>query len=111
MAGYELLAASASRTLVAAVLLSVILSSIMGLLRGKKWRPEGKNVLITGGSQGLGLALAELLASKGANVTICSRTESKLREAVEKVRVSFFYSLRSHFLLLATIGLPTIMLT
>ncbi|KAJ1033861.1 hypothetical protein NDA16_000069 [Ustilago loliicola] len=59
----------------------------MGLLRiGKRWKPEGKHVLVTGGSQGLGLALAELLAAKGAHVTICSRTESKLREAVDKVK-------------------------
>lgn len=36
----------------------------------------------------MGLAVAELLASKGAHVTICSRTESKLREAVGKVKVS-----------------------
>lgn len=61
----------------------------MGFLSGgKRWKPEGKHVFVTGGSQGLGLALAELLAAKGANVTICSRTESKLREAVEKVKVS-----------------------
>ncbi|GAK66028.1 oxidoreductase [Moesziomyces antarcticus] len=60
----------------------------MGLLGGKKWKPQGKDVFITGGSQGLGLALAELLAAKGANVTICSRTESKLREAVEQVKAA-----------------------
>nr|CDI54450.1 related to 3-ketosphinganine reductase [Melanopsichium pennsylvanicum 4] len=57
----------------------------MGNLLRKRWRPEGKHVLITGGSQGLGLAVAKLLATKGANVTICSRTESKLREAVQQV--------------------------
>ncbi len=51
---------------------------------------EGKHVFVNGGSQGLGLALAELLAAKGANVTICSRTETKLREAVEKVKVSLY---------------------
>ncbi|SPC62802.1 related to 3-ketosphinganine reductase [Ustilago sp. UG-2017b] len=61
----------------------------MGLLRlGKRWKPEGKHVFVTGGSQGLGLALAELLAAKGAHVTVCSRTEPKLREAVNKVKAS-----------------------
>ncbi|SJX63964.1 related to 3-ketosphinganine reductase [Sporisorium reilianum f. sp. reilianum] len=60
----------------------------MGALRSNRWKPHAKHVFITGGSQGLGLALAELLASKGAHVTICSRTESKLREAVGKVKAA-----------------------
>lgn len=71
-----------------AVVISIVLSSTMGFLGGKKWKAQGKHVFVTGGSQGLGLAVAELLASKGANVTICSRTESKLREAVGRVKVS-----------------------
>lgn len=89
-AGYasDLLSSSALKTALAAVVLSIVLSSIMGALRSKKWKAQGKHVFITGGSQGLGLAVAELLASKGAHVTICSRTESKLRESVEKVKVS-----------------------
>ncbi len=87
MAGHSLVWTTSGAVLVG-VVLSLILSTTMGLLGGKKWKPQGKNVLITGGSQGLGLALAELLAAKGANVTICSRTESKLREAVEQVKVS-----------------------
>lgn len=90
-----LLPASASTTALAAIVLSILLSSIMGALRRNKWKPQAKHVFITGGSQGLGLAVAELLASKGAHVTICSRTESKLREAVGKVKVrrSFFTSM------------------
>lgn len=84
-----LLTSLASRTALAVVILSIVLSSIMGALRSKKWKAQGKHVFITGGSQGLGLAVAELLASKGANITICSRTESKLREALGKVKVSY----------------------
>lgn len=83
--------ASTSRPVLAAVLVvlgSLVFSTTMNLLH-KKWRPEGKHVFITGGSQGLGLALAQLLASKGANVTICSRTEAKLKEAVALVKVSY----------------------
>lgn len=80
--------ASIALTALGAVVLSIVLSSTMGLLGNKRWKPQGKHVFITGGSQGLGLAVAELLASKGAHVTICSRTESKLREAVAKVKVS-----------------------
>lgn len=47
-----------------------------------------QHVLITGGSQGLGLALAVLLASCGAHVTICSRSEEKLKRALAQVEVS-----------------------
>lgn len=48
-----------------------------------------QNVLITGGSQGLGLALAKRLASHGANVVICSRSEAKLQAATKEVEVSY----------------------
>ncbi|KDN37592.1 NAD(P)-binding protein [Tilletiaria anomala UBC 951] len=70
------------------ILLAVVLN-IMPLLNArakKRWMPERKNVLITGGSQGLGLALAELLASKGANVTIVARNVDKLEQALEKIK-------------------------
>lgn len=60
-------------------------SYILLNLRRSKWNAHGKHVFITGGSQGLGLALAKLLASRGAHVVICSRSESKLRKALEDV--------------------------
>jgi len=47
--------------------------------------PKGKHCYIGGGSQGLGLSLAELLTSKGANVTIVGRSEAKLKVAVEQL--------------------------
>eukprot|EP00775_Hariotina_reticulata_P004465 gene4465-4721_t len=40
-----------------------------------------KHVLITGGSEGLGLALAKLLVSQNARVTLIARTLSKLQAA------------------------------
>ena len=49
------------------------------------------NALITGGSQGLGLALAKQLISQGAHVTICSRSLAKLELAhkeLEKQRIN-----------------------
>lgn len=42
---------------------------------------EGKHILITGGSAGLGLALAKLCAEKGAKISILAVTQSKLDAA------------------------------
>jgi 3-oxoacyl-[acyl-carrier protein] reductase len=44
-----------------------------------------KNIIITGGSDGLGFSLARLLVEKGANVAIISRTQSKVDGAVSKL--------------------------
>ena len=46
----------------------------------------GKVVLITGGTDGLGLALAGQLASEGASVAVCGRDEARLRSAEATVR-------------------------
>jgi short-subunit dehydrogenase len=42
---------------------------------------NGKVVLITGGSRGLGLAMARLLAKKNARLVICARNEQQLENA------------------------------
>jgi len=44
-----------------------------------------KHVLITGGSEGLGLALAKQLVAQGARVSLVARTQSKLDEAARVV--------------------------
>lgn len=53
-----------------------------------KLKLEGKVVLITGGSSGLGLALAHRLIAKGARIAICSRTEARNKQAVEELEAS-----------------------
>lgn len=47
---------------------------------------DGKSVLITGGSRGLGQALALCLSSRGAKVVLVAREQSKLDEAVRDIR-------------------------
>jgi NAD(P)-dependent dehydrogenase (short-subunit alcohol dehydrogenase family) len=42
---------------------------------------EGKTVLITGGSRGLGLVLARGFAAEGANVAVCARDHRELERA------------------------------
>jgi NAD(P)-dependent dehydrogenase (short-subunit alcohol dehydrogenase family) len=46
---------------------------------------EGLNALVTGGSQGLGAAIAEHFLREGANVVICARSEKELFAASDKL--------------------------
>ena len=45
-----------------------------------------KNAIITGGSSGIGLALAKQLAGEGANVCLLARDEEKLAQAQQEVK-------------------------
>jgi 3-oxoacyl-[acyl-carrier protein] reductase len=44
---------------------------------------QGKSVLVTGGSKGIGLAIADLFAAEGANVAICARNGDDVAKAVK----------------------------
>lgn len=46
---------------------------------------EGQHIFITGGSQGIGQSLAQQFVQRGANVTIVSRTQSKLDDVVRQI--------------------------
>jgi short-subunit dehydrogenase involved in D-alanine esterification of teichoic acids len=44
----------------------------------------GKTALITGGTSGIGLAIAQTLAAEGCAVAICARDKAKLDKAVTR---------------------------
>jgi gluconate 5-dehydrogenase len=45
----------------------------------------GQNVVITGGSRGIGRAIAEGFAARGANVLICSRSQESVETALKEM--------------------------
>ncbi len=47
---------------------------------------KGKNIIITGGSSGIGRSAARTFARMGANVTIVARREIELRQAVNEIQ-------------------------
>ena len=49
------------------------------------WRLDGKNVIVTGGTNGIGFAIAEQLIDLGARVLICSRTSETVSSAVARL--------------------------
>ncbi|KAH9844257.1 oxidoreductase [Rhodofomes roseus] len=53
-----------------------------------KWDPRGRHCYVTGGSSGLGLALAVLLTKKGAHVSIVARNEERLQKALETLEAA-----------------------
>ena len=46
---------------------------------------KDKNALVTGGSKGIGLAIAELFAAEGANVAICARNADEVGKVVKQL--------------------------
>lgn len=47
---------------------------------------RGRKAIITGGTTGIGRAIAVLLASEGAKVFVCGRTPEHLDDALERIR-------------------------
>src|SRR5687767_1683075 len=50
-------------------------------LRRPRYDLQGRVVLVTGGSRGLGLILARQAVDQGARVAVCARDPSELRRA------------------------------
>lgn len=80
-----------SNVLLLCATLIILLAAIttMGIFStNDKFPVEGRTVVVTGGSQGLGLAFAKQLAAKGANVVIIARTKSKLQTALAEIKTN-----------------------
>jgi 3-dehydrosphinganine reductase len=68
-------------------LLVIVSLDVMGFFsRGNKFQVEGRTVLLTGGSQGMGLQVARLLSQRGANIVIVARDQKKLQAALEEIK-------------------------
>ncbi len=48
-----------------------------------------RNILVTGGSMGIGRAVAEACLRAGASVTICARSDAPLRSALEELKAQY----------------------
>ncbi|KAJ7781176.1 oxidoreductase [Mycena metata] len=78
---------------------ATVVIALLFMSSSKKWSPKGRHCYVTGGSSGLGLALAILLTRNGADVSIVARDERKLQAALEdleKVRQSPGQKLKSY---------------
>ncbi|KAL9619129.1 MAG: hypothetical protein Q9160_006218 [Pyrenula sp. 1 TL-2023] len=81
---------SPTYTLIACLILGLLfLSYAMGLFSSRNHFPvEGKTILLTGASSGLGLSLAHLLSLRGAHLILVSRDPTKLSSALSSARSS-----------------------
>ncbi|KAI5305411.1 hypothetical protein KEM56_004511, partial [Ascosphaera pollenicola] len=67
------------------VLAGLGIYNMIGLFKKNQFVVEGKTIVITGGSDGLGKSIAMHLSHKGANVIIVARNKKKLDEAIQDI--------------------------
>ncbi len=72
-----------STTVIGAIGLGLVGREV--IRRSQRIDLNGRTVLITGSSRGLGLAMAEEFASRGANLVLCARDEAELDWARQTV--------------------------
>lgn len=64
---------------------------------------KGKNVLVTGGSRGIGFAIASRFAAKGAKVVITATREETLTQALSQFQTNGIQSVKGLILDLAVL--------
>ncbi|KAF8484877.1 oxidoreductase [Russula ochroleuca] len=74
-------------TFTGAVLLvsTLVIIMVWPISTRSRWNPSGRHCYVTGGSSGLGLALAILLTKRGADVSIVARNEENLQKALTQL--------------------------
>ncbi|KAI1862556.1 hypothetical protein JX265_009270 [Neoarthrinium moseri] len=79
--------------------ISAILAAVaMGVFASKNQMPvDGKTILITGASEGMGRSAARLLAAKGANLILVSRNADKLQESLQQAQAAAKNPQTQHF--------------
>src|SRR6476660_2557739 len=60
-------------------------NSVPGIVEDFNMKLDGKQLLIIGGSSGIGLETARLALAEGAFVTIAGRSEERLRKAAQNL--------------------------
>ncbi|EDV29794.1 uncharacterized protein TRIADDRAFT_52550 [Trichoplax adhaerens] len=71
-----------------------VLIGFISFTRKSKVEFKNRHVLVTGGSEGIGLSVAIRLAKKGANISLLSRTDAKLKAAAATLRANMEESQR-----------------
>lgn len=82
------MAVSSWTSFVLAILLAFSAEKLYSHLTRKPFTPAKKHCFITGGSTGLGKALAIALVKRGAHVTIVARRQSELDKAAADIKVN-----------------------
>ncbi|TKX22382.1 hypothetical protein C1H76_5490 [Elsinoe australis] len=84
-----------------------VASDVMGLFPSKnKFPVEGRTVVLTGGSQGMGKGLGKLLAQKGANLIIVARNKEKLEAALKEISAEAKSSTQRFHYISADVTIP-----
>jgi Tropinone reductase 1 len=63
---------------------SIVIFCLVTLCVSKKWDLSNKNIIVTGGSEGIGKSIVDELLSLGAKVLTCGRNEDKLSSCLNE---------------------------